>query len=105
MPAKKKKFQLPSITPTVRDVEVEGVGLIRMRPLGMGELLEMQQGLAGDSVETLTTVVRALKMAIDAEPDEVEAWAMTGDADLVNRTFRALMRISGGAEVEEALGN
>ena len=91
---------LPSITPEYRDVDVEGVGTIRMRPLTRGEVEKLQE-LPVDGIDY---ELFAIELAL--EDEGASEWYRTLGYHVAKKVFRAVIdNTKGDAETEAALGN
>lgn len=100
-------MSLPDITPKHRDVDVEGVGTISMRPLSLDEVRALLPRIRSSKTdETLDAMVEVLCLALQGTDKEIRNWVLGGDALKVQKVFSRVMAISeGSAEEEVALGN
>lgn len=94
-------MSLPKIETKHEDIDVPGVGTLRVRPLTRGEVVELQDVSDADPFEMQ---LRVAVLTIDGGGDDVGAWFDALPTGIAERVFKAIVGLAAD-EGEIALGN
>jgi len=95
-------MSLPRVATKYVEVEVEGLGTIRCRPLLRKELLEVHRLIStGEQLDTLEAQRVAAIASVDGEGEDVGEWFDDLELDVSSRVFEAVMGVRAEAFAEK----